>query len=374
MKRLAATVSFILFAFILLAQEKEITLLPVGSKAPDFNLPGVDDRNYTLGDFSSHEILVILFTCNHCPTAQAYEDRFIKIVDEYEKKGVGFVAISPNALDAINLSELSYSDLNDGLEDMKIRARDKGYNFPYLYDGDDQKVSMAYGPVATPHAFVFDKNRNLRYSGRIDDTENPYAEPKNTDLKNALDALLAGKTPPVETTKTFGCSIKWAWKDEWTKKLLQQWAQEPVDLQDIDLAGIGDLMKNDTEKLRFVNVWATWCGPCVTEFPELVSINRMYRARGYEFVSISTDKPGKKDKALEMLKKFEASNPNYIFSGEDIYELIEAVDPEWQGALPYSALIAPGGEILYKVEGMVDLLTLKRKIVGHLGRYYADDK
>ena len=133
-------------------------------------------------------------------------------------------------------------------------------------------------------------------------------------------------------------------------------------------------MKNDTEKLRFVNVWATWCGPCVTEFPELVSINRMYRARGYEFVSISTDKPGKKDKALEMLKKFEASNPNYIFSGEDIYELIEAVDPEWQGALPYSALIAPGGEILYKVEGMVDLLTLKRKIVGHLGRYYADDK
>ncbi len=374
MKRLAATLSFILFAFVLLAQEKEITLLPVGSKAPDFNLPGVDDRNYTLGDFSSHEILVILFTCNHCPTAQAYEDRFIKIVDEYEKKGVGFVAISPNALDAINLSELSYSDLNDGLEDMKIRARDKGYNFPYLYDGDDQKVSMAYGPVATPHAFVFDKNRNLRYSGRIDDTENPYAEPKNTDLKNALDALLAGKTPPVETTKTFGCSIKWAWKDEWTKKLLQQWAQEPVDLQDIDLAGIGDLMKNDTEKLRFVNVWATWCGPCVTEFPELVSINRMYRARGYEFVSISTDKPGKKDKALEMLKKFEASNPNYIFSGEDIYELIEAVDPEWQGALPYSALIAPGGEILYKVEGMVDLLTLKRKIVGHLGRYYADDK
>lgn len=374
MKRLAATLSFILFAFVLLAQEKEITLLPVGSKAPDFNLPGVDDRNYTLGDFSSHEILVILFTCNHCPTAQAYEDRFIKIVDEYEKKGVGFVAISPNALDAINLSELSYSDLNDGLEDMKIRARDKEYNFPYLYDGDDQKVSMAYGPVATPHAFVFDKNRNLRYSGRIDDTENPYAEPKNTDLKNALDALLAGKTPPVETTKTFGCSIKWAWKDEWTKKLLQQWAQEPVDLQDIDLAGIGDLMKNDTEKLRFVNVWATWCGPCVTEFPELVSINRMYRARGYEFVSISTDKPGKKDKALEMLKKFEASNPNYIFSGEDIYELIEAVDPEWQGALPYSALIAPGGEILYKVEGMVDLLTLKRKIVGHLGRYYADDK
>src|SRR5690606_2165322 len=176
MKRLAATLSFILFAFILLAQEKEITLLPVGSKAPDFNLPGVDDRNYTLSDFSSHEILVILFTCNHCPTAQAYEDRFIKIVDEYGKKGVGFVAISPNALDAINLSELSYSDLNDGLEDMKIRARDKGYNFPYLYDGDDQKVSMAYGPVATPHAFVFDKSRNLRYSGRIDDTENPYAE------------------------------------------------------------------------------------------------------------------------------------------------------------------------------------------------------
>jgi thiol-disulfide isomerase/thioredoxin len=296
------------------------------------------------------------------------------MVDDYRDRGVGFVAISPNDPDAVSLAELGYSDMGDDLEDMKIRAKDRKYNFPYLYDGDTQKASIAYGPAATPHVFIFDSERKLQYTGRIDDTENPYIQPEQQDMINALEALLNEKPVPVQKTKTFGCSVKWAWKDEWTKKLLEDWKKAPVDLADMDAAGIQDLVRNQSDKLRLINVWATWCGPCVIEFPEFITIDRMYRGRDFEFISVSADKPNRKEKALEFLKKSEAANKNYIFSGDNAYDLIEAVDKEWQGALPFTMLIAPGGEVLFKTQGTIEPFSLKKKIVNYLGRYYADDK
>lgn len=361
-------------ATIVKAQDQKPVLLPIGSPAPDFNLPGVDDKNYSLADFQDDELLAVIFTCNHCPTAQAYEDRIIKMVDDYRDRGVGFVAISPNDASAISLAELGYSDLNDTLEEMKVRVKDKNYNFPYLYDGDSQEASIAYGPAATPHVFVFDKERKLQYSGRIDDTENPYVEPKQKDLENALEALLADQKPEVAATKTFGCSVKWSWQGEYAERLKKEWSEEPVNLEEIGLDAIADLFQNKQgEKLRLINIWATWCGPCIVEFPDFVDINRMYRDRDFEFISLSADKLGQKDKALAFLQKREASNPNYIFAGEDIYDLIDVVDKDWQGSLPYTVLVDAEGKVLYKVEGTIDPLEVKRAIVGSLGRYYADN-
>jgi thiol-disulfide isomerase/thioredoxin len=233
---------------------------------------------------------------------------------------------------------------------------------------------MKFGPVATPHVFVFDKDRKLRYTGRIDDTENPYVEPGEKNLEDALDALIQGESVKITTTKTFGCSVKWAWKDSWKKKLLEDWAKAPVTLDEIAAEGIRNIVRNDSEKLRLINIWATWCGPCVIEFPEFVTIDRMYRGRDFEFISISGDKFSSKEKALKFLTSKEASNKNYIFSGDNSYDLIDAVDKDWQGALPYTMLVAPGGEIIYKVDGPIDPLTVKKKIVERLGRYYADDK
>ena len=368
---------FLLLGFIsfsLSAQEKKVEKLPIGAGAPAFNLPGIDGNSYTLKDFSDKNFLVVMFICNHCPTAQAYEKKIIEIVDTYSPRGVGFVAISPNDPDAISLSELGYTDLSDNLEEMKLRAKHLNYNFPYLYDGDNQEVSISYGPSATPHVFLFDKARKLVYSGRIDDTENPYVKPKTTDLKNALDAVLGGKPVPVAETKTFGCSIKWSWKGDWVEKLAAQWAEEEVALEEIDLNGIADLVKNTTGgKLRLINFWATWCGPCVIEFPEFVDINRMYRDRDFEFISVSADKLNRKDKVLGFLRKKEASSKNYIFSGSSIYDLIEVVDPDWQGALPYTMLVNKSGKVVYKIDGTIDPQQLKKEIIEQLGRYYADN-
>jgi thiol-disulfide isomerase/thioredoxin len=296
----------------------------------------------------------------------------IKLTSDYASKGVAVVAISPNDPKSIRLDELGYTDLSDSFEEMKIRSQQKGYNFPYLYDGDTETASMAYGPIATPHVFVFDEERKLRYNGRIDDTEKPTKTPNSTDARNAIEALLSNTEIAVKTTKVFGCSVKWAEKGDWIEKAKADWASEPVTLELITEAGIKDLLKNNSDKLRLINVWATWCGPCVTEFPDFITMNRMYRGRDFEFITISADEPTKKEKALQFLKKKQASNTNYIFSIDDKYKLIEAIDPKWQGALPYTILVEPGGKIVYAKQGPIDPVKMKMMIVENalVGRYY----
>jgi thiol-disulfide isomerase/thioredoxin len=343
--------------------------LAVGSVAPAFDLPGVDGRNHKLADFSKAGVLVVVFTCNHCPTAQAYESRIQKLHEEYRDRGVAVVAISPNDPLAVRLDELGYTDMSDTLEEMKIRARNRGFTFPYLYDGERQEAARVYGPVATPHVFVFDGERKLRYTGRIDDSENPKGITVR-DTQNAIDAVLAGKPVSVEKTKTFGCSIKWADKRASAKAALEQWAKEPVTLQSIDEAGIRALVKNDSDKVRVINVWATWCGPCVAEFPELVTIHRMYRGRKFELVTISADNPANTADALAFLRKLQASTRNFIFQEENNYKLVDAVDKEWAGALPYTLVVEPGGRVIYRRQGELTPLDLRRAIVERLGRYY----
>src|SRR2546427_1239120 len=224
------------------AGDQPPTLAP-GSKAPDFKLPGVDGKTYTLKDFDPSPVLVIVFTCNHCPTAQAYEERIKAIVNDYKDKGVALVAISPNDPKSVRLDELGYADLSDSFEEMKVRAKHRQYNFPYLYDGDTEEASKKYGPRATPHAFVFDKQRLLRYVGRIDDSERP-AYAKTRELRDALDAVLGGKEPKVTQTKTFGCSIKWAGKEESVKQFMAKLAAEPVEVKPVDDVALRDLRKN----------------------------------------------------------------------------------------------------------------------------------
>jgi peroxiredoxin len=347
----------------------EYETLAVGSPAPDFSLPATDGRTYALADFAEAELLLIVFTCNHCPTAQSYEERLVQLTKDYADRGVAVVAVSPNDPLAVRLDELGYTDLGDTLDDMKIRAEAEGFNFPYLYDGETQAMSRAYGPIATPHVFLFDRERRLRFVGRIDDSEEGVHDETSHDTRNALDALLAGKPVPVESTKVFGCSVKWADKRESRRRHMEKLAQEPVTLEMADAETIRKLVANeDSDKLRLINVWATWCGPCVVEFPDFVEMNRMYRQRDFELVSISADDPSKQADVLKFLKKQQASHRNYQFDSDDQYALIEAVDEKWGGALPYTMLVEPGGKVVWSIQGEIDPLEVRRMIVDRLGR------
>lgn len=367
--KLRLFVLLLLVAVMPLGASEEVAPLEIGQPAPAFELPGVDGKTYSLNDFADAKILAVIFSCNHCPTAQAYEERIKQLVTEYEPKDVAFVAVSPNDEQAVRLDELGYTDLNDGFEDMKIRAKVHNFNFPYLYAGDKPEISKAYGPAATPHVFIFDAERKLRYRGRIDNNER-LAKVETHDTRDALDALLAGKEVEVTTTKTFGCSIKWPDKRDSVKESFEKWAKEEVTVKPINVEEVKTLMNNDSDKLRLINVWATFCGPCVQEFPDLVEINRMYRHREFEMITISADAMEDKDKVLEFLKKNEASMTNYQFSGDDTYDLIEAIDPKWEGQIPYTLLIKPGGEVIYRHPEAIDPLEVKRKIVDVIGRVY----
>ena len=152
----------------------------------------------------------------------------------------------------------------------------------------------------------------------------------------------------------------------------REWAKRPVPLEEIDEAGIRELIDNSSGKLRLINIWATWCGPCVIEFPEFIIMNRMYNARDFEFISISADELSKKEKVHQFLKEKQAANANYIFNGDNKYKLIEAVDPNWQGALPYTMIVEPGGKIVYAKQSTIDPLQIKKLIVENdlIGRVY----
>jgi peroxiredoxin len=173
-------------------------LLP-GAKAPDFHLPGVDGKTYSLAPFASKPVLVVFFTCNHCPYVQAWESRFIEVQRDYAAKGVQLVGINSN-------DEAEYPE--DDFAHMKARAKEKGYNFPYLRD-ESQEVAEAYGPVSTPDFFVLDKDRIVRYRGRLDDNHKDPRAVKQRYLRDALDDVIAGEAPRVPVTPPYGCSIKW---------------------------------------------------------------------------------------------------------------------------------------------------------------------
>jgi peroxiredoxin len=376
MRRRTLTLAPVLFALIcstlFAADPAGFKTLEIGAAAPDFKLPGVDGKDYSLADFSKAKLLAVIFTCNHCPTAQAYEDRILQLNVDYKDKGVALVAISPNDPLAVRLDELGYTEFSDSLEEMKQRAKDRDFPFPYLYDGETQKTSLAYGVLATPQVYLFDHDRNLRYVGRIDDSD--VKTVTSHDARNAIDALLAGKPVPVEKTRTFGCSTKWSDKRADAVKWLEKADAEAVELKPIDETDLGRLIRNETDNLLVVNVWASWCGPCVAEMPDFVTINRMYRKRPFQLVTISIDEPEQKDAALKLLKENHASTTNYIAHVASRDKLADIIDKEWQGPIPYTVLIAPGGKVIYRKSGAIEPIEVRKAIVDSIGRTYANRK
>ena len=174
------------------------TALNIGDAIPKFSLPATDGTTVD-SSLIRDPLIVVVFTCNHCPYAQAYEDRLIDLANDFDQEGAQFVLINSN--DAANYPE-------DSFENMKLKHDEKGYPFPYCFD-ESQEVAKAYGALCTPHCFIFDQERALRYKGRVDDNwEDPTAVTEH-NLHDALRALVGGDSPPKQEANAIGCSIKW---------------------------------------------------------------------------------------------------------------------------------------------------------------------
>jgi len=340
----------------------EHPILPIGSPAPDFALPGVDGKTHKLSDYASAKILAVVFECNHCPVSQLYESRIEKLYREYKNKGVAFVAINPNNPKSIRLNELGYTDVTDSLAEMKIRTAFRNIEWPYLYDGETQGVSIKFGVVATPHIYLFDQARKLQYQGRIDDNQREELV-KTQDARNALEAMLAGKPVPVTDTNAFGCTTKWMSKATGVE---EEWAKIQAEPVTVDMVGPDDLKKlreNAGGKVLLVNFWSTSCAACESQFFDLETTYRMFRLRAFDFVTIATDGPDKAPAVLAFLKKQYASSPNKQFASTDAAALQAAWGAKWKIGTPFTMVIGTDGKVLYQREGKIDILDVRRTIL-----------
>jgi peroxiredoxin len=263
------------------------------------------------------------------------------------------------------LNELGYTDVTDSLDEMKIRTAFRNIEWPYLYDGETQAVSIKFGVVATPHIYLFDQARRLQYQGRIDDNQREELV-KTEDARNALDAMLAGKPVPVTDTKAFGCTTKWMSKASGVE---EEWAKIQAEPVKVDMVGADDLKTlraNQTGKVVLVSFWSNNCTLCANQFFDLETTYRMYRLRAFDFVTVSTDPPDQAPAVLAFLKKQYASSPNKQFASADVAGLQAAWGARWKPGTPYTAVIGTDGKLLYEKEGKIDILDVRRTILANM--------
>lgn len=344
----------------------EAPRLATGAPAPDFNLPGADGQTHSLRDYAASKALVVVFTGNSCPASQIYESRVQKLHDDYRAKGVAIVAINPNKPSAMQPSDLAYSDVGETLDDMKTRAAHRRLSYSYLSDGETQAVAKQFKVVTTPHVFVFDQARTLRYEGRIDDHPRPELV-NRPDVRNAIDAVLDDRTPALARTSVVGCDVK-GLSDALVMPSAPAAAVDKETIA-VEMAGAEELKRlrqNGTGKMLLVNFWATWCVPCEREFPDLEATYRMYKSRGLDFVPVSVNDPEERSAVVDFLETHKASHRNLLFATSDVYGLQAAFDANMPAAVPFTLLLAPNGDVLHQELGELDVMKLRRAILANL--------
>lgn len=353
-------------------------LIELGSPAPNFGLLGIDDEKHTLDDYAAAKLVVLVFTCNHCPDALGASKRLQEFHEEYSKKDVQLVAISGNDPLALEPWEVGWSVHGDSFPEMKLHAKDFGWTFPYLYDGDTQVTTRAYGAQATPHVFLLDAERKIRYQGAFDNGGRRTGPASENHLRDAVDALLAGREISRTSTRARGCSTKWSFKRERVAAKNAAYRKLPVTLELLDEAAAKSLRRNEGGKIRVINFWSTTCPPCIDELPHFADAQRRYERRKVEVITISTDPDDRHEKARAFLEKIHApvlpslaksleaegrSSNNYRTPSKDFEALADIVAPSWTGALPLTLILDREGKVAFERVGALEAVELRRAIV-----------
>jgi peroxiredoxin len=304
-----------------------LLLIGIGKAAPDFSLPDAAGKAHSLREYRG-KATILVFTSTQCSITNAYTDRLKSIVSDYSPKGVSLVAVNSNSDEAV-----------DRIRDYNQK---NGLSWNVLKD-QGSKVASLYGAERTPEAFIIDGEGVIRYHGRIDDSFEA-ARVKRNDLREALDELLSGKPVSVAETKAFGCQIK---RDQAAAADSRVSLLKPADLSKL---------KEDAKgKVLVVNFWATWCGPCVAEFPEFVALDEKYRTSGVNIVGISADEVSDlQSKVVPFVRDAKARFPVYVQDVEDPQEMIDRIAKEWSGALPATFVFDRQGTLVYKRLGIID--------------------
>ncbi|MBL8203190.1 MAG: redoxin domain-containing protein [Blastocatellia bacterium] len=324
----------LLFSLSTFSQPVKLT---VGQAAPDFALKDTTGKAHSLKAYRGQTV-VIGFVGTKCPIANAYITRMNGIAAEYKARNVVFLGINSN--------------VNEPLKLVKEHAAKSKYVFSILKD-NSHVIADAYGAMVTPEMYIIDGQGVLRYHGRVDNASDEKRVERH-DLRVALDEMLAGKPISKPDLKAFGCVIKRA--NEKAMAMSQKSApatESPVAL--LKPADFHKLKADSQGKVLLINFWATWCAPCVAEFPEFVMIDKTYRAKGVRMVSISTDdKSDLEGAVIPFLKKQKAEFESFLSDSDDPQELIDVVDKNWSGALPATFVFDKQGKLVFTKYGIID--------------------
>lgn len=343
-------------------------VLPIGADLPDASLLGIDDKRHTLKEYAAAKVLVVMFESNHCPASIAYEHRVLDLYDSYRNRGVEVVAVNPNNPKAVRLNELGYTDMNDSFEEMKLRAAFMNLTWPYLYDGETQELAKKFGAVATPHIFVFDQERKLRYQGAIDDNRNRLLV-KEKYAENAVEALLAGRPVPVAETRAPGCATKWLTTSlVGVETEMKQIQATPVTLSSIGGDELKALRANSgTGRTVVVSFWQSGSTASESQFSDLQTTYRMYAGskRPMDMITVSTDPAARSEAVLAYLRSQYATTPNRQLS-IDVTAAQAAMGLKWNPAQPFTVVIGPDGNVVYQKEGRVDIFAMRRYVLASI--------
>jgi peroxiredoxin len=312
--------------------------LAVGKPAPDFTLPDLKGQNHTLKDYRGR-IVALGFISTNCPISNDYNTRMRAIAEDYDKQNVVFLGINSN--------------YNEPPPAIKAHAAKNNLTFPILKD-EGNKIADAYGAQRTPEIFLIDTEGVLRYHGRIDNSRE-VRRVNRQDLRTALNELIEGKAVSVSEGKAFGCPIK---RSQGAQKIKAAGTRTKVAEPKVAMLKPADFNKYKAAakgKVLVVNFWATWCGPCVAEFPELVALDAKYRDKGVRMAGISVDDVADiKSKVVPFIKEQKAAFDILVQDSSDPEEIINLIDKNWQGTLPTTFVFDKEGAIAYTVYGILD--------------------
>jgi peroxiredoxin len=335
----------------------------IGAAAPEFELPDLSGQSHALKNYRGKPT-IITFISARCPISNLYKDRIKAVANDYSKRGVNFLAINSSA--------------DESLGDIRAYAEANQLNFTILKD-DGNVVADAYAAERTPKVYVLDAEGALRYRGRIDNSQNIRLA-KQHDLRAALEELLSGKPVTVADTQAMGCVIKRV-QDGRVQDLAQSKTAKPVPgksakpatarpapakpasatsaampkIVPLKPAAFADMLKQRAGNVVVVNFWATWCGPCVVEFPEFVKLDNEYRAKGgVRFVHITADDTSDLKKAAAFLKEQKSNADQFIQDTDDPQEMIDVVFKDWQGVLPATFVYDKTGKLVFHRFGIID--------------------
>jgi peroxiredoxin len=331
--------AFLLTILSILSSAPGFAAPAIGQAAPDFSLKDLKGNSQSLQAHRG-KIVVITFLSTQCPIANAYHERLRALATDYTGKNVVLLGLYPNNTESLSV--------------IKSKAAQEKFTFPVMRD-EGNIVADLYSAMTTPEIFVVDGQGVLRYHGRIDNSAET-SRVVRSDLREALNEMLDGKPVSVSQTKQFGCSIKRAKAPAANTKAVSTAA--PVQAAKVALLKAADFPKlRDSAKgqVLVLNFWATWCGPCVAEFPEFVQLDAKYRDKGVKVIAISADEPSDlESKVRPFLKQQKAIFDTYVQDVENVEDIINQINKDWPGALPATFIFDKQGNIAHSFLGIVD--------------------